>query len=145
MKRTISGICGGLVVFLLLTGVPAARAGELVIIVNPNVTVERLPRNSIAEIYMNTKTRWDNGDKIRVTMLKTGATHDAFVRELVKTTSDRLTTLWKKVVFTGAGTPPKILKDETEVLAFVTETPGAIGYIAAATPHERVKVLALTE
>lgn len=145
MKRTIIGFCGGLVVFFLLTGAPIANAGEIVVIANPSVSVESLARNTIAEIYMNTKTRWDDGGKIQVVMLKTGATHDTFVREMLQTTAERLTTLWKKVVFTGAGTPPKILKQETDVIAFVSETPGAIGYIDAATPHDGVKVLALTE
>lgn len=145
MKRIIIWFCGGLVVLLLLTDIPVARAGELVIIANPSVTVASLPRNTLVEIYLNTKTRWENDEKIRVVMLKTGATHDTFVQEMLKTSAERLTTLWKKVVFTGAGTPPKIVKQETDVIAFVAETPGAIGYIDAATPHEGVKVLALTE
>ncbi len=57
----------------------------------------------------------------------------------------KLKKIWKKVVFTGAGTPPKILKTEADLIEFVAETAGAIGYIDAATPHEGVNVIALTE
>lgn len=146
MKRmTAIGFVVGLLVLLLATVATVAHAGEIAIIANPNVTVETLARGTIAEIYLNTKTRWENDEKIRVVMLKTGATHEIFVRDILKTTTEHLTRLWKKVVFTGAGTPPKIVKEETGMVEFVAETPGAIGYIDAATPHEGVKVISISE
>lgn len=145
MKQgTIIGLWVGCLA-LLLIGAHAAHAGEILIVANPSVTVESLTKEVVADIYLNTKTRWDNDEKIRVVILKTGATHDLFIKEIVNTTAERLTTLWKKVVFTGTGTPPKIVKEEKDVIAFVAENPGAIGYIDAATPHDGVNVISLTE
>jgi ABC-type phosphate transport system substrate-binding protein len=133
----------GIVLILLLTNTPPARAAEILVIAHNSVPVERLEREAVAEIYLGTRTKWDNGAKIRVVMLKEGTTHEKFVQDIVKTTPAKLRDVWKKVVFTGTGTPPKILKNEADLVKFVAETRGAIGYIDAATPHEEVKVISL--
>jgi hypothetical protein len=39
--------------------------------------------------------------------------------------------------------PPKSLATDAEVVEFVRETAGAIGYIDASTPREGVKVLSI--
>lgn len=135
----------GIVVMLVLTNTPPARAAEILVIAHKSVPVERLEREAIAEIYLGTKTKWEDGATIRVVMLKKGTTHETFVQDIVNTTPAKLRDLWKKVVFTGTGTPPKIVKTEADLVEFVAETKGAIGYIDAATPHEEVTVIALEE
>jgi len=144
--RTRSMFFGALFVVSLLTIVTtAAGAADILIIAHPDVQSESLDRDAVSDIYRQRKTKWDSGETIRVVMLKTGATHDAFVEDFVRTTPAKLKKIWKKVVFTGAGTPPKILKTEADLIEFVAETAGAIGYIDAATPHEEVKLIALEE
>lgn len=144
-KRIVNIFCGGFVALGLFLTLNAADAEELMIIANPGVAGESVAWYTVAEIYSNMKATWENGDQVRVVMLKTGTTHALFVRTIVKTTPEKLNTLWKKVIYTGVGRVPKIVKQETEMVAFVAKTPGAIGYIDAATPHDGVKVLALTK
>jgi ABC-type phosphate transport system substrate-binding protein len=135
----------GILLIFLFTDTPPARAAEILVIAHSSVPVERLEREAVAEIYLGTRTKWDDGAKIRVVMLKEGTTHETFVRDIVKTTPAKLRDVWKKVVFTGTGTPPKIVKTEADLVTFVAETRGAIGYIGAATPHEEVNVISLQE
>ena len=47
------------------------------------------------------------------------------------------------MVFTGNGTPPKQFKTEQELLEYVTETEGAIGYIDAETLVDNNKLIML--
>ena len=136
---------GALLALSLLTAVTPAKAADILMIAHPDVQSESLDRATVADMYRQRKTKWDSGETIRVVMLKKGATHETFVRDFVKTTPAKLKKLWKKVVFTGAGTPPKILKSEAALIEFVAETEGAIGYIDAATPHEDVKEISITE
>ncbi len=135
----------GIVLISLLINMAPAPAEEILIIAHPGVQSDSLERAAVADIYKNRKTKWDNGDTIRVVMLKKGATHETFGRAIVKTTPAKLKKLWKKVIFTGAGTPPKILKTEPDLIEFIAETDSAIGYIDSSTPHEGVKVISLTE
>ena len=104
--RPIIACFWGIVVIFLLINTPPARAAEILVIAHSSVPVERLERETIAEIYLGTRTKWDNDAKIRVVMLKKGTTHETFVRDIVKTTPAKLRDVWKKVVFTGTGTPP---------------------------------------
>jgi len=128
-------------ILCLMTYPTAAENGEILIIANNQVLASSLERTVIADIFQNRRGKWDNGQKIKVVMLKKGPTHQAFTENIVKTTPMKLRTLWKKVVFSGAGTTPKIVKTEAKLVEFVAATKGAIGYIYSATGHEGVKVI----
>jgi len=114
---------------------------EILIIANSQVPAERLTRTEIADIYQSRIGKWDDGQKIKVVMLKKGPIHKVFTENIVKMTPMKLKTLWKKIMFSGAGILPKILKTEEKMVDFVAATQGAIGYISAATAHEGVKVI----
>jgi len=82
-------------------------AGELLVIANSGVSDEAVTRTTVSDIYLGKKTKWGNGEAIRVVMLKGGSTHERFVQEVVGTSPVKLKNYWKKVVFTGTGTPPE--------------------------------------
>ena len=48
------------------------------------------------------------------------------------------------MVFTGKGSLPRLFESEEELVQFVRNTPGAIGFIQSATPHDGVKTIAMT-
>jgi hypothetical protein len=55
---------------------------------------------------------------------------------------------WQKQIFSGRGVPPEEKKSDEEVLKYVTENPGAVGYIAEATKidaYNNVKVLTIVD
>ena len=139
VRKTMVGFLGILLLFLLAE--PVACAGELIVIANNSVPVDSLDRTTISNIYMGNKTKWDNGETIRVVMLKKGPTHEMFAREIVGTTPAKLKNLWKKAIFGGTGRPPKIFKTDAEVIEYVASTGGAIGYVDAASSHGEAKVI----
>jgi TonB family protein len=49
------------------------------------------------------------------------------------------------MIFTGKGSMPKELNSDTEVVAYVARTRGAIEYVGGATDTEGVKVLAIAQ
>ncbi len=120
-----------------------ANAGEILVIANPAVPSDSLNSGVISDIYHSRKAKWDNGDTISVAMLKKGPVHEKFARDIARSTSSKLKNIWKKVIFTGTGTPPKIFRQESDMVRFVAETKGAIGYINASTSHEGVKVISI--
>ena len=140
--RRITVVILGILLFSLLAGAPVL-AQEVVVIANGSVGVDRLDRGTVSDIYRGNKTSWDDGEIIRVAMLKGGETHETFVRDIVGVTPAQLKNLWKKVIFTGTGRPPKVFKTEADLAKFVASTRGAIGYVDSATPHEDVKVIAV--
>ncbi len=147
MKRTrrllLAASC--LVVLGCLVSPARVRAEDIVIIVHRDVRVESLTRAMVSEIYLGTRTKWADESTIKVVMLKKGPVHEMFVKELVGTTPAKLRNVWKKVVFTGTGTPPRIFKHEDDLVEFIAENGGTIGYISPSTPHEGVKVIPLDD
>ena len=41
---------------------------------------------------------------------------------------------WQRQIFSGKGVPPVEFSSEEDLLFFVSETPGAVGYVSGSTP-----------
>ncbi|MDY6839867.1 MAG: hypothetical protein SWH78_18055 [Thermodesulfobacteriota bacterium] len=140
--RTIIVAAWGIMLFSLMAGAPVL-ADEVVVIANQSVVADSVTQGTVSDIYTGSKTRWEDGETIRVAMLKEGRTHETFVQDLLGSTPDRLKNFWVKAVFTGIGTPPKVFKTEADLVKYVAGTRGAIGYVGSSIPHEGVKALAV--
>ncbi|MGE0086357.1 MAG: hypothetical protein AB7S75_18265 [Desulfococcaceae bacterium] len=119
------------------------RAKDILIIVNESVGIDEIEKRMLTEIYQGIRIQWDNGEMIRVVMLKSGPVHENFADNVIGISPSKLITIWKKAIFTGTGSPPKIFRDETELVRYIAETKGSVGYIDASTPHKGVKILSL--
>lgn len=113
------------------------------IIANDSVLQDKIDRETLKNVYLANLTNWENGDSIRVVMLKNGSVHEEFVRNVVGSTPQKFKNLWMQIVFTGAGRPPKIVKTEKEMLSYVAKTKGAIGYIRGGREVKDTKILTL--
>ncbi len=120
---------------------PVSAADNFLIIAHPEIPVDSLSQKMVADIYQGYKGKWNNGQTIKVVMLKQGPTHEAFSRSLVHLSPAKLKRLWKKVIFSGSGLPPKILRSEEKCVSYIAATRGAIGYINPSTSYEGVKVI----
>ena len=118
-------------------------ANDILIIANKNVELSDIEKRKLTEIYQGIRVQWDSGKMIRVVMLKEGPTHENFSENVIGISSSKLKNIWKKVIFTGTGRPPKIFRNETELVHYISETDGSVGYIDSSTPHEGVKILVL--
>jgi ABC-type phosphate transport system substrate-binding protein len=74
-------------------------------------------------------------------LLKSGAVHEAFLKDYVGKSDSALETYYRSLVFTGKGSMPKAFATDAEVVAFVEKTKGAIGYVGAGTSTGGAKVL----
>ena len=130
-------------VALILSDLGGAAGEEIIIIVNKEISLNHLDLNTVIDIYTNQKTKWGSGEKIHLSMLRKGPVHDQFSNQIIGIAPQKLVRIWKKVIFTGLGTPPKVVDTEAELIKYVAATKGAIGYIRASTPFENVKALEL--
>ncbi len=117
-------------------------AAELVIIANRGVSETQLSKGDVKKIYSGKKTKWGNDETIVVTVLEKGNIHKAFLKQYVKKSPSQFKLTWKKMMFTGKGTPPQKFKDMKSLIKFVSKTPGAIGYITSNKQSDAVKILA---
>jgi ABC-type phosphate transport system substrate-binding protein len=118
---------------------------EVVIIVNKSVSIDTMSQSTISNIYFGNMTKWPDGKTIHVVMLKGGKTHETYVKKILVSTPSRLISYWKKVVFTGIGIRPKIFKNEQDLVSYVSNTKGTIGYIDDSVLDESVKVVTIIQ
>ena len=109
-----------------------AKAGS-VLIANASVKETRVSKEDITLIFLGKKTKWMDGQKIHVAVLKTGNTHEAFLDRYVNKTPAKYSTFWKIAIISGTGFPPKFFQKEADLVSYVAEIKGAIGYISAET------------
>jgi ABC-type phosphate transport system substrate-binding protein len=119
---------------LLLLAVSAShelRAQSVEIIVNPDIASVSLDRDLLRAVFTMRLRAWPNGPPVRVFVLPdSDPVSDRFYREQLGMYSYVLRSAWDRMVYTGTGLAPTIVRSEKEMRERVRETPGAIGYVS---------------
>ena len=109
-----------------------ASAGS-VLIANTSVKETSLSKADITLIFLGKKTKWTDGQKIHVAVLKKGKTHETFLDFYINKTPAKYSTFWKIAIISGTGFPPKFFQKEADLISYVAKIKGAIGYISPET------------
>ncbi len=136
------------VIFLAIVGMNFSSPGialtdDLIVIGNRSVPVSTLSLSEVQRIYLGKMKVWDNGIKVFFVKMGKGETSDRFLKHYVKKNPSVYKKFWKKQVFTGGGKPPKEFKKEKDLVKYVSETKGAVGYISSKSYTDSVKILSV--
>lgn len=118
--------------FIALLALACSIDGAETIILNVSSTVSALKIDQVKDIYLGRKAHWEDGSRIVVVLPDRGPGNEALMKILGKSQSQFIIG-WKKLVFSGKGVMPEMVKDDASVIALVAKTPGAIGYVVAAS------------
>lgn len=84
--------------------------------------------------------KWEDGSPIRVfVMPDEHPLHIAFSKHILNVFPYQLRAAWNRLVFSGMGEEPIIVKSEKKMRAIVSSTPGAIGYLSRSMIDGSVK------
>jgi hypothetical protein len=119
----------------------AAWAGDVKVIANPGVATSVISVDELKGVFLATKTSLSDGSHVEPVLEKGGAVHEVFLKTYIGRSEAALETYYRSLVFTGKGSMPKALATDAEVVAYVTKTRGAIGYVGSAVNTNGVKVL----
>lgn len=120
---------------------PLANAG-VAVITHPGVKEIGLSKSKLAKIYLGKLKNYSNGKKIKaVDLPKDSKAHKKFYKSVIKKSDSAMNRYWSKLKFTGKGKPPKKLNNTREVLKWVANNEGAIGYIDGKYLNKSVKVV----
>ncbi len=111
-------------------------------VIHPSVELKNYSRNSLRAVFgMRLKT-WPNGVPVRVfVMPDDAALHTIFTKEKLNIFPYQLRAGWDKLIFSGTGQAPFLVKTEEEMRERISSTPGAIGYLKRANIDESIHVL----
>jgi ABC-type phosphate transport system substrate-binding protein len=119
----------------------AAGAQDVVFVVNKEVHISEIKASDLRAIFTGEKTRFADGSHAVPVILKGGPAHEVFVENYCGESPNEFRAQWRKAVFTGQGSMPRAFDSEAELLEYVAETPGAIGYVSRVSEKDNVKAL----
>ncbi len=133
-------VCSFVLVILLWLGamVPVQAVD---VVVNATAEVSHLSRSSLLAVFSMRKTSWPNGAKIRVFVLPDDhPLHAEFCKTILGVYPHQMRRRWNKIVFSGTGQSPSVVRSLSAMMHEVATTPGAIGYIRGGATNGLVTV-----
>jgi TonB family protein len=118
-------------------------AESVKIVANSNVRTDEISAVEIRSVFLQEKNSLKDGTRVEPVLERGGPVHEAFLKKFLGQNDDRLQRYYQSLVFTGKGSMPKALGSDAEVVAYVSRTKGAIGYISGDANADGVKTLAL--
>lgn len=142
--RLLSTILMGIILVLpLLAGIPDVVAEEVYIICNKDVPLEKLSREDVKKIFLGLKTEWNSQLGAKFALLTDDSPiHKQFLKTYINKSVAQFTTYWKQRLFMGAGSLPRPHQSETDIIEYVANTKGAIGY-ASGSSNPSVKIISV--
>ena len=122
-----------LTALILLSAATLCRAQDVSFIANKETKVTSITADDAKNIMLGNKQKFDDGSLLKLAILTEGPVHEKVVRDYTQRSSDQFEKYWKKLVFSGKGIMPEQFKSDSEMIDFVSKTPGAIGYVAKAS------------
>lgn len=154
-------LCAGALVLVLVisTNVSIAQdatlaspeqENKLLVIISHSKNIVSLA--DVKRLFSLSKKLLPDGDRASLAMLPMEAHETVEVfRFLLGTYPYQMQRKWDRAMFSGKGTAPQVFEDSLQLMTFVAENKGAIGYIsvpnqaALMTLKETVNVIAIVE
>ena len=126
----------------LALGAGVANA-EVVVIVNPKNAAASLSQEQISALYLGNSTTFPDGSTAALAdQPEAAGIRGDFYQKATGRSSAQAKATWARLTFTGKATPPKELKSDAEVKAWVASDPKAIGYVDSSAVDGSVKAVA---
>jgi len=104
------------------------------VIVHPQVKGSQIPRAALSSIFLKQAPRWGDGSPVQpIDQSVQSSVRKSFSADVLQQGIVAVQVYWQRKMSNGVVPPPVKTSDE-EVVAYVASTPGAIGYVSAATP-----------
>jgi ABC-type phosphate transport system substrate-binding protein len=117
-------------------------APPYVVIVHPNNPNAALSRRFVADAFLKKVTRWPDGSVIKPVDLPPDSNARAhFSDEVLSRSVSAVKSYWQQIIFSGRDVPPPELANDEDVVKYVAQNGGAIGYVSGATALNGVKTL----
>lgn len=120
-----------LLVVVFVTGLTSsASVYAIEVIANPSVQLQQISSSNLRRIFTMRNRQWRSQLPIKVFVMSSQhKIHHQFCLTTLEVFPYQLDKIWGKLLFSGLGEPPQIVKSKEEMIKQVRTTPGAIGYV----------------
>ena len=129
----------------LLGSFSYVRANEEVsfkVIVNASNPQSELTTREISKLFLKKVKRWKESNEavLPIDLLADSPVRGKFSAEIHGRKLSSIKAYWQKQIFSGRGVPPEEGGSDKEVLEYVAENAGAIGYVSEAADIDQYNV-----
>ena len=124
-------------------GAISVTQAEVVIIVNPGFAGSSISKADFVNLYMGRATSFPGGGKATPLELGEGAVRDSMLSTYLGKTSDQMSQIWSRLVFSGNAKPLEKMDSDKAMVARVAADASAIGYVDANSVDSSVKVISV--
>ncbi len=128
MKQMANIVMIRLALCLAVVLCPALAHGQVVVVIG-NANVKKVDATSVLRIYTGRTSEIDGAAVYAVNAPTGTAIRNRFLSSCLQQDESRYTAHWTVRKYVGKGTSPREFARSTDVLNYVTTTPGAIGYL----------------
>ncbi len=120
---------------------PNVLAQNIIVIGNQSVPEASVDNEWVKNVYLGNITKWSNNDPIVLSVINDNDIHSKFLKKYLNRKPSQFTAIWRNMMFTGKGKMPKTLDSKQEMLDFVANNKGAVGYIVSGVNTETIKII----
>ena len=119
----------------------ALAAGYKVIVNNANGK-SSLAKKELSQLFMKKTAKWSDGAPVMaVDQTEKSSVRERFTQEVHGKSVAAVKSYWQQQIFSGRDVPPVEKSSDAQVIAFVKQNAGAIGYVAEGADTAGVKVV----
>ena len=142
MKKNIILIIS--ILFSISLYTKGALAYDFYVIVNKQNPIKEATKEEIAKWFLKKKTSWPNGEKIEPVDQKSSAKiRKDFSKEILNKNVSAVRSYWQRIIFSGRGVPPIEKENDQQVIEYVKNHPGAVGYVSKNANIDAVKKITI--
>ena len=120
----------------------SAEAQGFQVIAHPGVAESEISAAELSKVFLKKATKLESGVAVKpVDQPPASKTRDAFSKAVHGRGASQIESYWQQQIFAGKDVPPDTKPSDADVIAYVSSTPGAIGYVSAGAAPAGVKVI----
>lgn len=109
----------------------AAGASEFVVIVHPDNPRTAVERAFLAKAFLKEVSRWPHDEQVQpVDLGRDSPTRARFSERVIGRSVAAVRNYWQQRIFSGRGLPPPEMSSDEQVVRFVLEHRGGVGYVS---------------
>jgi ABC-type phosphate transport system substrate-binding protein len=133
----------GLALALLGGSSRTLAAQEFKLVAHPSLAVDAIDAPTAQKVFLKQISKVSGAAVTPVDQAPAAAVREAFSKKVVGRPVGAVQQYWQQKIFSGGDVPPATKSSDRDVVEFVKNTPGAIGYVSASASTDGVKVLSL--
>ncbi|NOU19154.1 MAG: hypothetical protein HOO91_16475 [Bacteroidales bacterium] len=134
-----------LLLMIVVIGITVHAQGYKVI-VNQSNSTSTLSKDEVSNLFLKKNTKWTDGKTVDPVDQAAGTgIRKTFTEEIHKKTVSAIKSFWQQAIFAGVNTPPIEKASDDEVVRYVNQNAGAIGYVSSGTDISSVKELKVSK